>query len=325
MTDIMQNTREDDSLEAQLEAAYAEVGGQPTVEDEQPAAPETPVEPEEPTELTEPEQPAETPTEPAQPTEEPATEPAEPAAPEEPKMILGKFKSYDDLEKAYTNLEKMASQKAQRASEEQKFTSPTEFDNMVAANIEKVALGQIEDAISKIQNPEHLKEATAALAMYRRTGDIQHIETARGFLDRGTDRRLETEIRNSAAMIKEELGARRDDILLEPVKQSLMELEDEDPDWLADPIHQQVLTASIKLNRQVNVKAIKAMINEIGENAVKKYIASEAKKKVVAAAQQPNVSVKSGAQVTPKIPPKSIKEMTMEEQLEAAYAKKFSE
>lgn len=331
MADITQTPAEDKTLEEQLREAFEEAGGQPQIPEEQepqepdPTGEEPATEPAPANEPTEPQEPT-TPDE-SQPTE-PATEPAttEPApAGEEPKLILGKFKTHEDLEKAYVNLEKMASQKAQRATEEQRFTSPTEFDNMVAANIEKVALNHIETAISKIADPEQLKEATAALAMYRRTGDLEHIERARGYLDRGADRRLETDLRNAAASIKEEMGARRDDILLEPVKEALMELEEEDSEWMQDPIHQQVLTASIKLNRQVNVRAIKEMINEIGENAVKKYIAAEAKKKAVAAETKPNVSVKAASAPAPKIPPKAFKDMTMEEQLEDEYRKKFGD
>lgn len=258
--------------------------------------------------------------------DEPATPPATSAteAPE-PKLILGKFKSQEDLEKAYVNLEKMHSQKMQKTQEENKFTSPTEFDNAVVGAIERVALRQVEDAVSKIADPEHLKEATAAVAMYRRTGDIQYIDQARGYLDRAADRRLQDDMRNAALEIKQQYGARRDEIMLQPIREGLIELEKEDPEWMKEELHQQVLTAAIKLNNRVNVKSIKEMITQIGEHAVEKYKAAEARKKAIADAKKPNVSVKSATAPTPKTPEKPWDQMSLQEQLQHEFDKKFGE
>lgn len=253
------------------------------------------------------------------------TEPKDGGADDEPKLILGKFKSHEDLEKAYVNLEKMASKNAQRANEEQKFTSPTEFEQAIADKIEVAALKQIEDAVSRIPNSQDLKEASAAVSMYRRTGDLQFIEKARSFLDRTADRRLENELRETALGIKQDMNARRDEIMLEPIRQGLAELVEEDREWMEDTLHQDVLKAAIQLNSRVNVKAIKKMVDDIAVNAVEKYKAAEAKKRVVENSKKPNVSIKTSPGIIEKKSEKPFEAMTLEEQLQAAYDKKFKE
>ena len=240
----------------------------------------------------------------------------------EPELILGKFKSQADLEKAYQNLEKAYSQKSEKVKDAEVFKTPDDFENAVLADIEKTALGLVERAVNKISDPEHLKEATMAVAMYKRTGDMQHIEKARGFLSNIEDRRLEVDLRNCAASIKQEYNARRDEIELAPVTAALHELEAEDPEWLKDQAHQDILVAAIKLNRKVDVKSVKELIDKVSENAVKKYIASESKKAAMAAEKKPAVSLKESTRPTPPEPEKDFRLMTIEEQLEQEYAKR---
>lgn len=249
--------------------------------------------------------------------ETPKDEPVE----KEPELILGKFKSQDDLVKAYQNLEKAYSQKSEKVKDAEVFKTPDDFENAVLADIEKTALGLVEKAVNKISDPEQLKEATMAVAMYKRTGDMQHIEKARGFLSNIEDRRLEVDLRNCAASIKQEYNARRDEIELAPVATALHELEAEDPEWLKDQAHQDILVAAIKLNRKVDVKSVKELIDKVSENAVKKYIASESKKSAMAAEKKPAVSLKESTRPTPPEPEKDFRRMTIEEQLTEAYSK----
>lgn len=316
------------SMAEELEQQFAELQKQ-TPPTEEPGNEEEPTEPENPAT----EEPADKETQPSEPTEpakpaeggEQATEPTEPTQPEQPEkapeLILGKFKNPEELAKAYTNLEKMYSQKQQKAAEERKYTEPDEFDRMVASEIENVALQTLEKTIGTISNPEHLKEATAALAMYKRTGDLKHIETARGFLDNATDRRLEVELRNVAGQIKQAANAHRDEIELAPQQAVLQEIEDEDPDWLAEPLHQNLIVMALQLNRKADIREVKKQIDAIGENAVKKYIAAEAKKAAVAAAKKPTVSIKDASRAMPPEPPKDFKKMSIEEQLADQYSK----
>ena len=252
--------------------------------------------------------------------EEPKQEDPQPE--KEPELILGKFKSQDDLVKAYQNLEKAYSQKSEKVKDAEVFKTPDDFENAVLADIEKSALGLIEKAVSRISDPEQLKEATAAVALYKRTGDVAHIDKARDFLSKAEDRRLEVDLRNTAASIKQEYNSRRDEIELAPVVAALEELEAEDPEWLKDQSHQEIMVAAIKLNRKVDVKSIKALIDQVGDNAVKRYIASESKKAAVAAEKKPAVSLKESTRPTPPEPEKDFREMTIEEQLNLAYSKR---
>lgn len=244
----------------------------------------------------------------------------QPGQPEESKLILGKFKTQEDLEKAYVNLEKMASKKAAQISDAQKFADPDNVQKMIIERTEMAAQKRIEDAIATIQDPEHLKEATAAFAMYRRTGDMQYIEKARGFLDRRIDRRLDVDMHNDFAQIASTFNQHRTEIEMAPIAQALQEMDEEDPEWMSDPVHQKILADAIRINRKVDVKSIKRMIVEVGENAVKKYVASEAKKKAAEAQRAPQVSVASAGREPAPAPKKDWRNMTIEEQLREELA-----
>lgn len=307
-----------------LEAEFAKLNQeQEEPKDETPAetdvAEETPAEEKE-NEPVEQENAEEKPADETPAQEEPKQEDPQPE--KEPELILGKFKSQEDLVKAYQNLEKAYSQKSEKVKDAEVFKTPDDFENAVLADIEKSALGLIEKAVSRISDPEHLKEATAAVALYKRTGDVAHIDKARDFLSKAEDRRLEVDLRNTAASIKQDYNSRRDEIELAPVVTALEELEAEDPEWLKDPSHQEIMIAAIKLNRKVDVKSIKALIDQVGDNAVKRYIASESKKAAVAAEKKPVVSLKESTRPTPPEPEKDFRDMTIEEQLNLAYSKR---
>lgn len=266
---------------------------------------------EEPTqEETPAEQPAEQPTEPAQ---EPVAEP-EPQPVADPEPILGKFKTQDDLIKAYQNLEKQLTKKSQQVAETAKVQSD-DFDKLVQDNISNAAWGLINNAVNTIVDPEQHKEALYALEMYRRTGDGVHLEKARGFLDPRVDRRLEVDFMNQSAAIRQEANKYRDEIEMQPVREALEELEEEDPDWLAEETHQNLITEAIKLNRKVDVKGVKAMIKAVEEKAIERYKATEAKRLAQEAERKPIPSVKTSERQEPVKPKKDWREMSIAEQL----------
>lgn len=305
---------EKDPVSTDLEEELAKTGNQ-----EEPAKEEAPAE--EPEKQDEPaDEPAKQ-DEPAEeaPAEEPADEPAEEPKQEEQPLILGKFKTQKDLENAYTNLQKQFTKKSQEIPEMAKVNNPTEFDRMVNEEVSKAGWELVNNAMRTISNPENLKEATFELEQYRRTGDPAHLEKARGFLDPRVDRRLEVNFMNVSAEIRQKANEYRDEIELGPVAQALNELEQEDPDWLNDESHQNIIIEAIKLNRKVDVKGIKKLISAVEENAINRYKAKEAKKAVVKEERKPNVSVKSSERSEPPARKKDWREMSIEEQLEEAY------
>lgn len=303
MDDIIQDLQELEKEEGQ--ATETEETVAPTAEEpaetpaEEPAQEETPAE-----------QPAEQPTEPAQ---EPVVEP-EPQPVADPEPILGKFKTQDDLIKAYQNLEKQLTKKSQQVAETTKVQSD-DFDKLVQDNISNAAWGLINNAVNTIVDPEQHKEALYALEMYRRTGDGAHLEKARGFLDPRVDRRLEVDFMNQSAAIRQEANKYRDEIEMQPVREALEELEEEDPDWLAEETHQNLIAEAIKLNRKVDVKGVKAMIKAVEEKAVERYKATEAKRLAQESERKPIPSVKTSERQEPVKPKKDWREMSIAEQL----------
>lgn len=303
MDDIIQDLQELEKDEGQVTETEETVA--PTAEEpaetpaEEPAQEETPAE-----------QPAEQPTEPVQ---EPVAEP-EPQPVADPEPILGKFKTQDDLIKAYQNLEKQLTKKSQQVAETAKVQSD-DFDKLVQDNISNAAWGLINNAVNTIVDPEQHKEALYALEMYRRTGDGAHLEKARGFLDPRVDRRLEVDFMNQSAAIRQEANKYRDEIEMQPIREALEELEEEDPDWLSDENHQNLIAEAIKLNRKVDVKGVKAMIKAVEEKAVERYKATEAKRLAQEAERKPIPSVKTSERQEPVKPKKDWRDMTIAEQL----------
>jgi hypothetical protein len=232
----------------------------------------------------------------------------------DPEPILGKFKTQDDLIKAYQNLEKQLTKKSQQVAETAKVQSD-DFDKLVQDNISNAAWGLINNAVNTIVDPEQHKEALYALEMYRRTGDGAHLEKARGFLDPRVDRRLEVDFMNQSAAIRQEANKYRDEIEMQPVREALEELEEEDPDWLAEETHQNLIAEAIKLNRKVDVKGVKAMIKAVEEKAVERYKATEAKRLAQEAERKPIPSVKTSERQEPVKPKKDWREMSIAEQL----------
>ena len=277
---------------------------------EETPAPETDAEPEqeEPKQEQEPEQPEE----PAEPEQEPEPAPAE------PELILGKFKTQDDLVKAYQNLEKRFGEKAKEVKEVEQVKSD-DFDNAVRQKIAEENWKLVDKAFDTIADPEHAKEAQYLLMQFRKTGDGSYLEKARGYLDARVDRRLEVDAMNVAARITQDANAHRQEILLKPLSDELDKMAEEDPEFMNDEQNQNLMAMAIKLNpTTVDVRAVKKAIQEYnkssynrGYEAAKKEFAKQAEKKAV--------PLKSTVHIEQPKPKKNYDDMSMAEQLEEEY------
>lgn len=287
--------------EKTVEEAPAEEVVEEKPAEEEPAVEETPSE----------EQPANT--EPAQ--EEPAVE-EKPV--EEPKLILGKFKSQEDLEKAYQNLEKKFGEKAKEVKEVAQATGD-DFDKAVNAKIAEETWKVVDKAFETITDPEHAKEAQYLLMKFKKTGDANFLEQARGYLDARVDRRLEVDSMNVAARIQQTANAHRQEILLKPLSDELDRMVEEDPEFMNDEQNQTLMAMAIKLNpATVDVRAVKKAIKEYKELSYKKGYEA-AQKEFAKQAEKKTVSIKSQPKVEIEKPKKSYDEMTIEEQLGEEY------
>ena len=291
-------------------------------EEEKPVeeAPAEEVVEEKPAEESDVEEPAEeTPSEEKPADTEPAEEPAEEEKPvEEPKLILGKFKSQEDLEKAYQNLEKKFGEKAKEVKEVAQATGD-DFDKAVQAKIAEETWKVVDKAFDTITDPEHAKEAQYLLMQFKRTGDANLLEQARGYLDARVDRRLEVESMNVAAKIQQTANAHRQEILLKPLSDELDKMAEEDPEFMNDEQNQNLMAMAIKLNpATVDVRAVKKAIQDYKELSYKKGYEA-AKREFAKQAEKKAVSIKSQPKVEIEKPKKSYDDMTIEEQLGEEY------
>ena len=291
---------------ADLESEFTEEEPKP----EEPAQEETPAEEpaqEEPAEEEKPaeEQPAE-----EEPAEEPAQEPEK-----APELILGKFKSQDDLINAYKNLEKKMGEKAQEVKEVAQAKSD-DFDLAVKQKIAEENWKLVDKAFETITNPDDAKEAQYLLSQFKKTGDGALLEKARGFLDARVDRRLEVDAMNMAAKIQQTANAHREEILLKPLSEELDKMAEEDPEFMNDEQNQNLMAMAIKLNPStVDVRSVKKAIQEYKESAYQKGYEA-AKKEFAKQAEKKAVSVKSTTHIEQPKPKKSFASMSIAEQLD---------
>lgn len=287
------------------EETQERVAEQPEPQAEQPEEQETPAEPE---------QSEEKPQEPEEQPEQVATEKSEPT--EEHKLILGKFKTQEDLEKAYQNLEKRFGEKAQEVKEVQQVTSD-DFDRAVNQKVVEVNMAAVEKALSTISDPEKAKEAQYLWSQAQRTGSAEMLEQARGFLDPRVDRRLEAEMMNNGAQIRMVANAHKQEITMKPLVAELDNMAEEDPDFMNDTQNQDLLAMAIRIDPSVaTVRTVKSKLKdyaksnyERGYEAARKEFAKQAEKKTV--------SVKSTTTIEePAKPKKAFKDMSITEQLE---------
>ena len=295
---------------ADLEAEFKEYEPkQEEPKEEEPAPAEKTEEQEQPKE-EEPEPEKEEDSEPAE--EEPAEEPEQP---KEPELILGKFKSQDDLINAYKNLEKRFGEKSKEVKEATQVQSD-DFDNAVRQKIAEENWKLVDKAFETITDAEDSKEAQYLLSQFKRTGDVALFEKARGFLDARVDRRLEVDSMNMAAKITQTANAHRQEILLKPLSEELDKMAEEDPDFMNDTQNQDLMAMAIKLNpATVDVRAVKKAIQGYKDYAYQKGYEA-AKKEFAKQAEKKTVSVKSTTHIEQPKPKKPVESMSIKDQLE---------
>ena len=290
---------------ADLEAEFKE---------EEPKTEEAPVE-EQPAQEEEPKEEQEEPAEPEKQEEEPAEEPKEEEPEKEPELILGKFKSQEDLINAYKNLEKKFGEKAHEVKEVAQVQSD-DFDKAVDAKISEEAWKLTEKAFDTIADAEDAKEAQYLLSQFKKTGDGSYLEKARGFLDARVDRQLEVAFMNTASQIRMKANEHRQEILLKPLSDELDKMVEEDPEFMNDTTNQDLMAMAIKLNpTKVDVRAVKKAIQDYRTSAYQKGYEA-AKKEFAKQAEKKTVSVKSTTHIEQPKPKKPVESMSIKEQLE---------
>lgn len=277
---------------------------------------EEPAQEEAPAEETTQEEPAKEAAEEEQSAEEQPAEEEPAQQPEKaPELILGKFKSQDDLINAYKNLEKKMGEKAQEVKEVVQAKSD-DFDLAVKQKIAEENWKLVDKAFETITNPDDAKEAQYLLSQFKKTGDGALLEKARGFLDARVDRRLEVDAMNMAAKIQQTANAHREEILLKPLSEELDKMAEEDPEFMNDEQNQNLMAMAIKLNPStVDVRSVKKAIQEYKESAYQKGYEA-AKKEFAKQAEKKAVSVKSTTHIEQPKPKKSFASMSIAEQLD---------
>lgn len=250
---------------------------------------------------------------------DPATEPKDKDPETEPaEMILGKFKTVDDLKNAYQNLEKRFSEKSQEVKEVSQ-VSGTEFDAAVNAKIAEENWKLVDKAFETITDPEHAKEAQYLLAQFKRTGDGALLEQARSFLDKRIDRKLEVDAMNMAAKIQQAANEHRQEIILKPLSDELDKMAEEDPEFMNDTTNQDLMAMAIRLNpMKVDVRAVKKAIQDYSKSQYQKGYEA-AKKEFAKQVETKAVPVKSVAKIETPAAKKPVDEMTIEDQLKEEY------
>lgn len=250
---------------------------------------------------------------------DPATEPKDKDPETEPaEMILGKFKTVDDLKNAYQNLEKRFSEKSQEVKEVSQ-VSGTEFDAAVNAKIAEENWKLVDKAFETITDPEQAKEAQYLLAQFKKTGDGALLEQARSFLDKRIDRKLEVDAMNMAARIQQAANEHRQEIILKPLSDELDKMAEEDPEFMNDTTNQDLMAMAIRLNpMKVDVRAVKKAIQDYSKTQYQKGYEA-AKKEFAKQAETKAVPVKSVAKVETPVAKKPVDEMTIEDQLKEEY------
>ena len=324
---------EDKNLDELLEQEMKDAGITPGQElvDEQPEEPKQVEEPitEEPKPVEEePKEPESEPKPVEEPKEEPKTEEkdADPEnlvkqAMEEPELILGKFKSVDDLKNAYQNLEKQFTQKSQRTAEVVRSQDDAYWDNEIAKAEDVVAKDIVSRALDTIADPAQKTEAMTAMNKWLQTGEAEDLSKCLGYMDVRVERQVRLQAMDASAKIRAEATRLRTEAWQGPLVESLKEVRAEDPEWFDAPETQEIVKAAIALNgAKLDVKSLKKMILASNSAAVERDRAKRAKETAVKA-EQKVVSVKGASHTEPPKPEKPIDPNDIEAMLGREYTK----
>lgn len=330
---------ENENLEKILEEQMREAGVPETPEtSETPATTEDPKPADTPTDEPKPvDEPKPTDTEESKGDDEPkpATEEPKPAeqpkadtpedliskATQEPELILGKFKSVDDLKNAYQNLEKQFTQKSQRTADVARSQDDVYWDNEIAKAEDVVAKDIVTKALDTIADPAQKTEAMTAMNKWLQTGDAEDLSKCLGYMDVRVERQVRLQAMDASAKIRAEATRLRNESWQQPLVEDLKEVRAEDPEWFDAPETQEIIKAAIALNgAKLDVKGLKKMIQAVSNKAVETYKTKVAKETAVKAEQQ-TVSVKAASHQEPAKPEKPIDPNDIEALLGREYTK----
>lgn len=321
---------EDKNLDELLEQEMKNAGITPgeeipaeTPEEPKPAEPEEPKPAEEETKDPEPE-----PTPAEEPKEEPvAEEKAEESddlvkqAMAEPELILGKFKSVDDLKNAYQNLEKQFTQKSQQTAEVVRSQDDAYWDNEIANAEDIVARDIVTRALDTIADPAQKTEAMTAMNKWLQTGDSEDLSKCLGYMDVRVERQVRLQAMDASAKIRAEATRLRTEAWQAPLVESLKEVRAEDPEWFDAPTTQEIIKSAIALNgAKLDVKSLKKMILASNNAAVERDRAKRAQQTAIKT-EQKTVSVKGASHNEPPKPEKPVDPNDIEGMLGREYTK----
>lgn len=321
---------EDKNLDELLEQEMKNAGITPgeeipaeTPEEPKQAEPEEPKPAEEETKDPEPE-----PTPAEEPKEEPvAEEKAEESddlvkqAMAEPELILGKFKSVDDLKNAYQNLEKQFTQKSQQTAEVVRSQDDAYWDNEIANAEDIVARDIVTRALDTIADPAQKTEAMTAMNKWLQTGDSEDLSKCLGYMDVRVERQVRLQAMDASAKIRAEATRLRTEAWQAPLVESLKEVRAEDPEWFDAPTTQEIIKSAIALNgAKLDVKSLKKMILASNNAAVERDRAKRAQQTAIKT-EQKTVSVKGASHNEPPKPEKPVDPNDIEGMLGREYTK----
>lgn len=320
----MEDKNLDELLEQEMQSAGITPGEELVAEQPEEPKPEEP-KPEEPKpeeEQPKEQEPEEKPVEEPQPKEKPEqSDDLVKQAMEEPELILGKFKSVDDLKNAYQNLEKQFTQKSQRTAEVVRSQDDAYWDNEIAQAEDVVAKDIVTKALDTIADPAQKTEAMTAMNKWLQTGDAEDLSKCLGYMDVRVERQVRLQAMDASARIRAEATRLRDKAWQEPLVESLKEVRAEDPEWFDAPETQNIIKAAIALNgAKLDPRELKKMIVAYGDSRVAKYEAKKAKETAVKA-EQKAVSVKGASHNEPPRPEKPIDPNDIEAMLGREYTK----
>ena len=329
----MEDKNLDELLEEEMKEAGLTPGEEIPAEQPENTEQEQPAEPEEPKPEEEPKEPEQEPKPAEEPKEEPKPEPKESEtksvdpeelvkqAMEEPELILGKFKSVDDLKNAYQNLEKQFTQKSQRTAEVVRSQDDAYWDNEIAKAEDVVAKNIVTKALDTIADPAQKTEAMTAMNKWLQTGEAEDLSKCLGYMDVRVERQVRMQALDASAKIRAEATRLRNEAWQAPLAEDLKEVRAEDPEWFDAAENQDIIKAAIALNgAKLDAKSLKKMIVASNNKAVERALAQKARETAVQA-EQKTVSVKGASHNEPPKPEKPIDPNDIEAMLGREYTK----
>lgn len=203
-----------------------------------------------------------------EPTQDVVVEPAQPE-----KLFAGKYKNVEELEKAYLESQSALTKKSQAVSEKVKeaesMIDEREFEAMVDTEIGDKAINIINKTYATITDQEVQKTAAQYLMSFNTTGDSRYMEAYFNCLDRSVERQLQRQLAQIDMETRQSFASRRSEIIYEPAKKELLQIESEDPEFIKE--NADILVQVIKSNPKTSVKEIRSLIKQVESRAVEKY------------------------------------------------------